>query len=111
MQLYNTLSAKERATLIDQADEYRLTMSFYKYAHIDNPKFFRDYLFIHWNNYNVLGRIYVATEGINAQLSVPAKHFEEFKEMLDEIVFKKCSIEHAVEQNNKSFKTENKSQR
>ena len=104
MQLYNTLSAKERATLIDQADEYRLTMSFYKYAHIDNPKLFRDYLFIHWNNYNVLGRIYVATEGINAQLSVPAKHFEEFKEMLDEISFlRNVRLNIAVEQNNKSF--------
>ena len=85
MQLYNTLSAKERATLIDQAGEDRLTMSFYKYAQINNPKLFRDYLFIHWNNLNVLGRIYIATEGINAQLSIPAMHFEEFKVMLDQI--------------------------
>ena len=83
MQLYNTLSAKERANLIDQAGEDRLTLSFYKYAQIENPKLFRDYLFIHWDNLSVLGRIYVATEGINAQLSVPATRFEEFKAMLD----------------------------
>ena len=60
MQLYNTLSAKERANLIDQAGEDRLTLSFYKYAQIENPKLFRDYLFIHWSKLNVLGRIYIA---------------------------------------------------
>ena len=104
MQLYNTLSAKERANLIDQAGEDRLTLSFYKYAQIENPKLFRDYLFIHWDNLSVLGRIYVATEGINAQLSVPATRFEEFKAMLDNISFlENVSLNIAVEQDNKSF--------
>ncbi|MEC7617549.1 MAG: hypothetical protein VYD39_05015, partial [Bacteroidota bacterium] len=70
MQLYNTLSAEERANLINRAGEDRLTLSFYKYAQIKNPSLFRDHLFIHWNKLNVLGRIYVAYEGINAQLSV-----------------------------------------
>ncbi|MDG1685053.1 MAG: rhodanese-related sulfurtransferase [Flavobacteriaceae bacterium] len=104
MQLYNTLSAKERANLIDQAGEDRLTLSFYKYAQIENPKLFRDYLFIHCNKLNVLGRIYVATEGINAQLSVPANRFEEFKAMLDNISFlENVRLNIAVEQDNKSF--------
>ena len=104
MQLYNTLSAKERANLIDQAGEDRLTLSFYKYAQIENPKLFRDYLFIHWDNLSVLGRIYVATEGINAQLSVPASRFEEFKAILDNISFlENVRLNIAVEQNNKSF--------
>jgi UPF0176 protein len=104
MQLYNTLSAKERANLIDQAGEDRLTLSFYKYAQIENPKLFRDYLFIHWDKINVLGRIYVATEGINAQLSVPATRFEEFKAILDNISFlENVRLNIAVEQDNKSF--------
>ena len=104
MQLYNTLSAKERANLIDQAGEDRLTLSFYKYAQIENPKLFRDYLFIHWDKLSVLGRIYVATEGINAQLSVPATRFEEFKAMLDNISFlENVRLNIAVEQDNKSF--------
>ncbi len=30
MQLYNTLSAKERETLIEEAGQERLTISFYK---------------------------------------------------------------------------------
>ena len=104
MQLYNTLSAKERANLIDQAGEDRLTLSFYKYAQIENPKMFRDYLFIHWDKLNVLGRIYVATEGINAQLSAPATRFEEFKAILDNISFlENVRLNIAVEQDNKSF--------
>ena len=104
MQLYNTLSAKERANLIDQAGEDRLTLSFYKYAQIENPKLLRDYLFIHWDKLNVLGRIYVAKEGINAQLSVPAIRFDEFKATLDNISFlENVRLNIAVEQHNKSF--------
>ena len=60
MQLYNKLSAKERAQLIEEAGEDRLTLSFYQYAQIGNTQFFRDYLFIHLNHLEVLGRIYVA---------------------------------------------------
>jgi UPF0176 protein len=104
MQLYNTLSAKERSLLIDQAGQERLTLSFYKYAHIENPKLFRDFLFIHWNKLGVLGRIYVAKEGINAQLSVSAQNFDSFKKHLDEISFlNNVRLNIAVEQDNKSF--------
>ena len=87
MQLYNKLSAKERAALIDEAGEDRLTLSFYQYAKIGNPQLFRDHLFLAWNQMDVLGRIYVAHEGINAQLSVPAKRFDEFKTFLNGINF------------------------
>lgn len=104
MQLYNTLSAEEREALIEAAGKDRLTISFYKYAHIGNPSLFRDYLFIHWNALDVLGRIYVAREGINAQLSVPAEDFGKFKEHLDSISFlKDVRLNIAIEQDNKSF--------
>lgn len=104
MQLYNTLSAKERAQLIDEAGEERLTLSFYKYAHIGNPEIFRNHLFVAWENMDVLGRIYVAHEGINAQLSVPAKRFSEFKKFLDNISFlKDVRLNIAIEHNAKSF--------
>ena len=104
MQLYNTLSAKERANLIEQAGLERLTISFYKYAHIGNTSIFRNHLFIHWNELDVLGRIYVAHEGINAQLSVPAVNFETFKSHLDGISFLEgVRLNIAIEQDNKSF--------
>ena len=87
MQLYNHLSAEERRGLIAQAGEERLTLSFYQYHQIENPQLFRDFLFLNWNPLEVLGRIYVAHEGINAQLSVPAPRFDAFKTFLDEIDF------------------------
>jgi len=104
MQLYNTLSAKEREMLIERAGKQRLTLSFYQYANIGNPQLFRNYLFVAWNELDVLGRIYVAHEGINAQLSVPADSFDDFKFHLDSIPFlKNVRLNIAVEQDNKSF--------
>lgn len=104
MQLYNTLSAKERAALIQEAGQERLTISFYKYAHIGNPSVLRNHLFIRWNDLDVLGRIYVAHEGINAQLSVPAENFEAFKKHLDSITFlENVRLNIAIEQDNLSF--------
>ncbi|MEE3148929.1 MAG: rhodanese-related sulfurtransferase [Bacteroidota bacterium] len=102
--MYNKLSAKERAALIDEAGEDRLTLSFYQYAKIGNPQLFRDHLFLAWNQMDVLGRIYVAQEGINAQLSVPAKRFDEFKTFLDGIDFlENVRLNIAIEQDAKSF--------
>jgi UPF0176 protein len=104
MQLYNTLSAKQRAALIDEAGEDRLTLSFYAYTQIEHPSEFRDRLFMRWDALGVLGRIYVAHEGINAQLSVPAPRFAAFKKHLDSIAFLEgVRLNIAIEQDNKSF--------
>ncbi len=104
MQLYNKLSAKERATLIEEAGTERITISFYQYHNIGNPQVLRDHLFLTWNALDVLGRIYVAKEGINAQLSVPAPNFHQFKEQLDSISFlKDIRLNIAREQDNMSF--------
>lgn len=104
MQLYNVMSADERAKLIDEAAKKRLTLSFYAYAHIEDPKIFRDDLFLNWNSLDVLGRIYVAHEGINAQLSLPAENLSAFKNYLDTYPFMRdIRLNIAVEQDNKSF--------
>ncbi|WP_309640046.1 rhodanese-related sulfurtransferase [Flavobacterium sp.] len=104
MQLYNTLSAEERAELIDQAGKQRLTLSFYAYAKIENPKEFRNNLFIEWNQLDALGRTYVAHEGINAQLSVPAEKIEAFRQTLEAYDFMKgIRLNVAVEQDDHSF--------
>ncbi len=104
MQLYNTLSAEERAQLIDEAGKQRLTLSFYAYAKIEDPKKFRDDLFVAWNALDALGRIYVAHEGINAQMSVPADNFEAFRETLEVYDFMKgIRLNEAVEQDDHSF--------
>ena len=104
MQLYNKLSAQETADILDQSAKDRLTLSFYKYAHIRNPKLFRDHLFLSWDKLGVLGRIYVAHEGINAQLSLPSENLSSFKDHLESIYFlKDVRINVAVEHDKKSF--------
>jgi UPF0176 protein len=103
MQLYNTLSAEERAKLIDQAGQ-RLTLSFYAYAKIENPTQFRNDLFLKWNKLDALGRIYVAKEGINAQMSVPAENIDAFRETLETYDFMKgIRLNIAVEHDDHSF--------
>lgn len=104
MQLYNTLSAEERADLIEQAGENRLTLSFYAYAKIENPQQFRDELFLAWDALDALGRTYVAHEGINAQMSVPASQFDAFRDTLEQYDFMKgIRLNVAVEQDDLSF--------
>tara|TARA_B100001057_G_C22825494_1_gene941256 strand:- start:962 stop:1993 length:1032 start_codon:yes stop_codon:yes gene_type:complete len=104
LQLYNKISAEERRLLIQASNDERLTLSFYKYHKILNLKLFRDYLFFHWNSMDILGRIYIAQEGINAQLSLPAFQFKKFKTFLDGITFlKSIRLNIAVEQNDESF--------
>lgn len=104
MQLYNTLSAEERAIMIDDAGKQRLTLSFYAYAQIQNPTQFRNELFLAWYPLEVLGRIYVANEGINAQLSLPADNFYAFKDTIEKYDFMKgIRLNIAVEQDDHSF--------
>jgi UPF0176 protein len=104
MQLYNKLSAIERAALIDEAGKDRLTISFYQYFKIEDPQLFRDKLFLEWNTLDVLGRIYVSFEGINAQLSVASENFYALKDQLDSISFLKgIRLNVALEHDNKSF--------
>ena len=104
MQLYNKLSAKERAALIDEAGKDRITISFYQYHKIENPQLFRDKLFLEWHILDVLGRTYVSYEGINAQISVPSENFFELKNQLDTISFlNNIRLNVAIEQHNKSF--------
>ena len=104
MQLYNKLSALERARIIDENSQERITLSFYKYFKLGNPSLFRDHLFIVWSDLDVLGRIYVAKEGINAQLSVPKENFEKFKISVSEILpLKDIRLNIALEHFSKSF--------
>ncbi len=82
----------------------RITLSFYKYHSIKDPGLFRDQLYKAWQPIGVLGRIYVANEGINAQLSVPQVHFEEFKATLrNTVILDGVRLNIAVENDSKSF--------
>ena len=79
MQLWNTYSKEELVLKLKEKGESFITVSFYQYAKIENPQVFRDHLFLMWSEIGVVGRTYIAKEGINAQVGVPANQFEKFR--------------------------------
>ncbi len=56
----------------------RTTLSFYRYVKIADPVAFRERLLEAWFPLGCMGRIYVAHEGINAQMNVPKENWEKF---------------------------------
>lgn len=89
MQLWNTLSKEELEQKLRESGYEFVTISFYQYAKIEHPRLFRDHLFQMWSNLDVVGRTYVAHEGINAQIAVPTKNLNQFRDELYEIEFLK----------------------
>ncbi|VAX76607.1 rhodanese-related sulfurtransferase [Buchnera aphidicola] len=57
----------------------RVILSFYKYFLIINPENLFNFLQFHLKNKNVLGRIYISKEGINAVISIPFILYNYFK--------------------------------
>jgi UPF0176 protein len=83
--LHNRISQKElRLRLLEEKIE-RKTLSFYHYFPIAHPDIFRDELYLRLTEMQVFGRIYLAHEGINAQVSVPLTRFDEFRSYLESI--------------------------
>lgn len=105
MTLYNRIEGKvlkERLYLTPNPD--RITLSFYKYHNLTDPQAFRDSLYLDLAPIDVWGRIYVAHEGINGQISVPTRQFNEFKSRLYAIPFLNgIRLNIAVDDNGKSF--------
>lgn len=104
MKLHNTINGEELKERIKKSTEPRSTISFYKYASIGNPPLFRDHFYLHTVELGLLGRIYVANEGINAQVSIPTINLEKFKYFLNEITFlEHVRLNFAVDDDGKSF--------
>ena len=80
--LHNRVSQKELKQRLLEEKEPRTTISFYRYFPIEDPAVFRDQLYVQLSALSVFGRIYVAHEGINAQISVPQSKFDEFRNVL-----------------------------
>lgn len=104
MGLHNRIEGRLLKERMRAAGEARMTISFYKYHHIADPGTFRNQLYRNFEELNVLGRVYVASEGINAQISVPTEKFEDFKRYLYSIPFLDgVWLNTAVQDNGKSF--------
>jgi len=102
--LHNRISNKELKEKLYQENFPRITISFYQYFPINDPLQFRDDLYQGLNALQVFGRIYVAQEGINAQISVPSHLFEHFKQYLYAIPgLNELRLNTAVNDNGKSF--------
>ncbi|MEM9929868.1 MAG: rhodanese-related sulfurtransferase [Bacteroidota bacterium] len=85
--LRNLLSEEELRARLAAETEPRVTFSFYRYAHISEPEAFRNQCYLAWSELDVFGRVYIAKEGINGQVSVPASKFEAFKAALYSVDF------------------------
>ena len=102
--LHNRISQEELKKKLMEESEPRTTISFYQYFFIEDPKQFRDDLYRSLTNLKVFGRIYVASEGINAQISVPSSDFEALKELLYRIdALNGIRLNIAVDDDGKSF--------
>lgn len=80
--LHNRISNEELKQRMLAETEPRTTVSFYKYFNIADPQQYRDNLWIAFEKLKVFGRIYIAGEGINGQVSVPASNYEAFRDAL-----------------------------
>jgi len=104
MTLYNRISQTELKQLLYTETEHRTTISFYQYFPVDNCKEFRDELYANLNTLKVFGRIYIAQEGINAQISVPDSNFDALKNYLYSIKpFNGIRLNVAIDDDGKSF--------
>ena len=81
--LYNQKNRSQLKADLAAEEFSRLTCSFYRYVKIDNPNILRDKLYKEWVELNVLGRVYIAEEGINAQISIPEPVFDTFIGLLN----------------------------
>lgn len=102
--LHNRISRRELKERIKNDPTPRTTLSFYRYFFIEQPEQFRNTLFMELSKLGVLGRIYLAQEGINAQVSLPTEKMELFKNYLYSIEpLNQVRLNIAVEDDGKSF--------
>ena len=102
--LHNRVDKRILKQHLESENTPRTTLSFYKYARIGNVQLFRDHFYLLLSQADTYGRIYVAHEGVNGQVSVPTYQLELFRDLMDQITFLEgCRLNIAVEDDGKSF--------
>jgi UPF0176 protein len=103
-QLINRINKDVLKQRLKEEEFNRITLSFYRYVKLPNPQETRDELYKMWSALNCFGRIYLAEEGINAQMNVPEHNWDKFVEQLYAMPsFKDVPFKIAVDGNGKSF--------
>lgn len=104
--LHNRVNRNELRKKIRDDVHPRITLSFYAYTQLEDPVDFRDHFYSSLNQLEVLGRIYVAHEGVNAQVSLPTPRLEELRNYFNSIPFlANIRLNLAIEDDGKSFFT------
>ncbi len=104
MALHNKFSKQELRKKLMEETFGRTTVSFYKYVKIEDTQALRDDLYLKFDALNIFGRIYLASEGINAQISVPSHHWEKFiQSLISYSLFSGIPLKKALEDDGKSF--------
>ena len=104
MQLYNKYDKRLLETQLANSDIERVTFSFYQYHQIEDPQALRDQLYLEWVALDLLGRIYIAKEGINGQASIPKNNFHLFRAAIEAHAFmNNMRLNIAIEDDGKSF--------
>ena len=104
MQLRNKYDQETLKKKLKEEKTPRITLSFYRYVILEELIAFRDEMYKRFDEVGVLGRIFIAHEGINAQLSVPENHLDKFRALVDSYPqFKDVPFKLAVEENKESF--------
>jgi UPF0176 protein len=104
MFLYNRLGKEQLLARLHAENFQRKTLSFYRYVEIDDPVEFRDLIYFQLERLGCLGRIYIANEGINAQMNVPEFDIQAFTDMLDSIPqLRQMPVKWALEEQQVSF--------
>ena len=104
--LHNRVNRNELRKKVQAEVRPRTTLSFYAYTHLEDPATFRDQFYFALYQLEVLGRIYVASEGVNAQLSLPTDRMTELYLYFKTIPFLAgIRLNVAIEDDGKSFFT------
>ena len=103
--LFNRIDKEDLKLALSRETFDRMTASFYHYVNLSSPDDLRDQLYMKWNQMGVFGRVYIASEGINAQVSIPEHNWVKFSRYLDSIPeFKGISIKRALQEGSSFYK-------
>jgi len=73
-------SADYLCNMADPAESDAFTLlSFYRFSEIEDPEEMKNKLMALWKPFRAVGRVYVAKEGVNAQMAVPSNVLSNFK--------------------------------
>jgi UPF0176 protein len=103
--LFNKIDKEELKLALSNETFERFTASFYHYVKLSSPESFRNKLYIEWNQMHVFGRVYIASEGINAQVSIPEHNWDKFCDHLKTIPeLGEISIKKAIQEGHSFYK-------